>query len=201
MDYKVSEIFTSFQGEGLWMGTKSFFVRMFGCPVKCDFCDTKNSWNTNDFFLEDEKSLTQKAIVSASEIVIITGGEPCVQNLNPLVDSLKKSNIKSHIETAGICEKNCNFDWLTLSPKLNFPPHISFLESADELKFVISDISQMTLYSDFAIKAKNAKAIWLQPESSKSNDNKLLQDIASFVEVNGGIFRAGIQLHKIYSIK
>ena len=201
MDYKISEIFTSFQGEGLWMGIKSFFVRMYGCPVKCDFCDTKNSWASNDSFLESVESLTQKAIASGSEITIITGGEPCIQDLNPLVESLKKANIKSHIETAGICKKNCDFDWITLSPKINFPPDISFLESANELKFVISDISQMMIYSEFALKAKNAKAIWLQPESSKSNDNKLLQDIASFIEVNGGIFRAGIQLHKIYSIK
>ena len=41
----VVETFHSVQGEGAWMGTNAFFIRLAGCDVGCPWCDTKISWN------------------------------------------------------------------------------------------------------------------------------------------------------------
>lgn len=71
---KISEIFTSLQGEGIYMGVMQLFVRFYGCGLSCDFCDTKlSSYRT---FTRDSlmsKILEQKKTYHS---ISLTGGEP-----------------------------------------------------------------------------------------------------------------------------
>ena len=53
---KVNEIFYSLQGEGVFTGTAAIFVRLAGCNLHCDFCDTKH---------EDYTIFTEEEIVKA----------------------------------------------------------------------------------------------------------------------------------------
>ncbi len=55
---KISEIFLSLQGEGLYMGVPQFFVRFHGCNMKCNFCDTK---------LDSYENYTYRALVEKIE--------------------------------------------------------------------------------------------------------------------------------------
>ena len=99
---KVSEIFLSYQGEGIYAGSKQLFVRFFGCNMNCSFCDTK---------LVDYKSFTKESLLSRildfgdeyNELVL-TGGEPLLY-ANFLVEFIsmykKHFSHKIYLETNG----------------------------------------------------------------------------------------------------
>ena len=100
---KISEIFESIQGEGLFIGEKHLFVRLFGCNLACKYCDT----NVPD----DKKAvvLTKSALYDeikhySAETISFTGGEPLLQSeflrdfLAEYKSSLKK---KIYLETNG----------------------------------------------------------------------------------------------------
>lgn len=200
--FPISESFLSFQGEGVHAGRRAYFVRLFGCNVKCQWCDSKNAWATsaNDFLTAYE--IADAVQKSHAEIVVITGGEPCLHDLSELLRELKARSIAVHLETSGTlpireCE-NCKFDWVALSPKLFYKPLVESLKRADELKFIVSNISEIAEYEKFAECAVNANALWLHPEWSQSGDKKLLGNICDFVAERGGRWRAGWQMHKNY---
>ena len=74
---KISEIFSSLQGEGLYVGVPQFFVRFHGCNMKCGFCDTK---------LDSYENYTSRALIEKIEecekpfhSISLTGGEPLLQ--------------------------------------------------------------------------------------------------------------------------
>ena len=203
--YPVSEYFLSFQGEGLHAGRKAFFVRMFGCSVKCPWCDSKYAWQGSPSEVKSSLELADLAEQSGAEIAIITGGEPCLHNLEPLLAEMSARNIACHLETSGTLRitesEGLKFAWVALSPKLFALPTDENLLRADELKMIVSDVSELPLYFNVSQKAINAKCLWLEPEWSKKDDKKLLQSIADFVVANGGKYRAGWQMHKNYFVR
>ena len=61
---KLSEIFTSIEGEGILFGTKTMFVRLAGCPFKCHWCDTPYALPMDsgiDYSVEEVKEISQRA--------------------------------------------------------------------------------------------------------------------------------------------
>jgi len=100
---RVSEVFTSVQGEGPTVGTPSVFIRLQGCSVGCTWCDTKYSWNPS---AGEETTLeTLLATVKASPVtnVVVTGGEPLEHDaFVPLVSALGQLGRRVEVETAGI---------------------------------------------------------------------------------------------------
>ncbi len=95
----VREIFSTIQGEGPYAGTPATFVRLGGCNLRCHFCDT-------NFDLESSKQTHVKEIVHTCieyghELVVITGGEPFLQNIAPLLNALIGDCFLVQIETAG----------------------------------------------------------------------------------------------------
>ncbi|MDZ7902019.1 MAG: 4Fe-4S cluster-binding domain-containing protein [Rheinheimera sp.] len=101
---KVNEIFETIQGEGSYTGTPAIFVRLQGCPVGCAWCDTKHTWEINTDLLIQLGDTARKKADSEhfadcdaqgllqlirnqgyrARHVVITGGEPCLYDLNPL---------------------------------------------------------------------------------------------------------------------
>ena len=99
---KVSEIFTSFQGEGPYVGTPATFLRLYGCNLNCPWCDTDIS--TYEILSVDDVAeilLTQMEFNNIKTL-IITGGEPTLQmeEIKRLIKELPE-DIKIHIETNG----------------------------------------------------------------------------------------------------
>ncbi len=73
---KITEIFFSIQGEGPEIGANVFFIRLSGCNVRCEYCDTEYSLdNGEEVSIE---TLAQK-IRAAGIPVVLTGGEPLIQ--------------------------------------------------------------------------------------------------------------------------
>lgn len=117
MNYFVNEMFTSIDGEvnEFGQGRPSFFIRMQGCNQKCSYCDTEKSqkiyYHDKDVqTFEDiscEKSLDfviRHFLASDCNKVTITGGEPLLQNIEPLVNKLISLNTQISVETNGTVE-------------------------------------------------------------------------------------------------
>ncbi len=118
ISYPVKELFYSIQGEGHYCGIAAYFIRFEGCNIKCDWCDTKESWNIKkqDFITIDK--IIENVNNYKVKTVIITGGEPMMWNLHPLIEKLKKKGYYIHIETSGSYPiKEKYVDWITISPK------------------------------------------------------------------------------------
>ena len=79
---RLSEIFTSIEGEGILFGTKTMFVRLAGCPFKCHWCDTPYALPMEsgiDYSVEEVKEIISKSLQPNTYKINFTGGEPLVQ--------------------------------------------------------------------------------------------------------------------------
>ncbi|HLJ49277.1 MAG TPA: 7-carboxy-7-deazaguanine synthase QueE [Bryobacteraceae bacterium] len=115
----VSEIFYSIQGEGMLVGTPSVFVRLSGCNLRCEWCDTPyTSWSPEG----DERHLGPiLADVRRHwrSYVVVTGGEPMIQDdIVLFTQRLKEIDQHITIETAGTVFKPVTCDLMSISPKL-----------------------------------------------------------------------------------
>jgi 7-carboxy-7-deazaguanine synthase len=116
---RISEIFTSIQGEGMWCGVPSTFVRFSGCNLRCRWCDTPYaSWNPEgDFYGVDD--LVKEMRQAGQTHVVITGGEPMIFDaLTDFAARLKEAGHVITIETAGTVFRNLPCDLMSISPKL-----------------------------------------------------------------------------------
>ncbi len=103
----ISEIYCTWQGEGIALGERQVFVRMAGCPLRCVWCDTPESLGTRGHPALDPPEIARRirrAAVPAARTVSITGGEPlaqvdCLESLLPL---LKAEGWRVYLETAGV---------------------------------------------------------------------------------------------------
>jgi 7-carboxy-7-deazaguanine synthase len=212
----VHERFHAFQGEGIHIGRRAFFIRTYGCPVKCPFCDSAGTWHPafapKRSLLVTVDQLVKEAVESRSEFVVLTGGEPLIQKENALAylsSRLRQESILLHVETCGAYLRNSQlFDWITVSPKLAEPPAAAMLAYANEIKIIVESeqsvgywVSQVedTVGKPIA-RLANLQAIWLHPEWSRREDEKVLNAISREVLARGGLFRAGWQLHKLYKV-
>lgn len=218
MNYPVYEHFNAFQGEGDHMGRHAFFIRTFGCPVKCDFCDSAGTWHPK---LRPEKvnrydanELAELATLSGAHICIVTGGEPIIHDLSELGAALRKRGIRFHIETSGALPKAGNYlpDWITLSPKWAKLPCDEWLSLANEIKIVATSAEDLESWLNWLSRklpaSLHGKSLWIHPEWSCREDAKLLEAICDAVKYpssvqvadTGYVARAGYQLHKLYNV-
>ncbi|MCF7907535.1 MAG: 7-carboxy-7-deazaguanine synthase QueE [Candidatus Omnitrophica bacterium] len=102
---KISEIFKSIQGEGLYQGQAQVFVRFFGCNLTCRFCDTKLD-SYQEFSIDE--LMSKIAFFDNYHSVSLTGGEPLVQVefLRELSQRLKKAGKLVYLETNGTLYQN-----------------------------------------------------------------------------------------------
>jgi len=100
---RITEMFTSIQGEGLYVGERQLFIRFHGCNLSCRFCDEKRK--EKDAFSEYEASeLIKEIIISGKRNISLTGGEPLLQAdfLKEMLPALKKEGKRIYLETNGI---------------------------------------------------------------------------------------------------
>jgi organic radical activating enzyme len=102
---RLSEIFTSIEGEGIFFGTKTLFVRLAGCPLKCHWCDTQYAipMDSGDLYSIDKvKEMISKELHKNTYKVNFTGGEPLTQYeaVRELAKFVKSKGIKTFLESA-----------------------------------------------------------------------------------------------------
>lgn len=117
MLYPINEIFYSIQGEGALAGTPAHFIRFAGCNLTCHWCDTNFSVTTKMHVKDIVKILN--SVPNSGNLVVLTGGEPTLQNLAPLTAALIMDGYRIQIETNGtMLDRIPNeVDWITVSPK------------------------------------------------------------------------------------
>ena len=103
---RVSEIFTSIEGEGIFVGKKTLFIRFSGCHLKCKWCDTKYALpldSGTEYQIDEIKDLIIRELQPFTHKVNFTGGEPLLQSeaVIELADFIKKqTNLKTYIESS-----------------------------------------------------------------------------------------------------
>ena len=103
---RVSEIFTSIEGEGIFVGKKTLFIRFSGCHLKCKWCDTKYALpldSGTEYQIDEIKELITRELQPFTYKVNFTGGEPLLQSdaVIELADFIRKqTNLKTYIESS-----------------------------------------------------------------------------------------------------
>ncbi|SHF64176.1 7-carboxy-7-deazaguanine synthase QueE [Streptoalloteichus hindustanus] len=124
----LTEKFESFQGEGPWTGQRCVFVRFSRCNLRCGFCDTPESWDWSRY---NPAEVSERAPVAelvswvrerGVDMMVITGGEPMLQQ--PAMTALARglANVRVQVETNGTIaptpELASLVDLWVVSPKL-----------------------------------------------------------------------------------
>jgi 7-carboxy-7-deazaguanine synthase len=223
MRYPVNEVFLSIQGEGVHAGRRAVFVRLQGCPVGCQWCDTKHTWpvlgedrvQPPDVLLKDRDS-SHHAMMYADDIleavtqlddfgdamVVITGGEPALYDLRPLTEGARLRGRTVQVETSGTHGIECDQKtWVTVSPKYNMPGGFqvlgSVLERANEIKIVIARESDLDRADALLAEYGAARPVYIQPVSANARLTALCVDRVT----RGGGLRLSLQMHKFAGIR
>ena len=198
----MNKIFNSIQGEGHWTGTPVTFIRFQGSNLRCPWCDTLEAQPKEGGYEIDAGMLADLAKMPH---VVLTGGEPTMQDIVPLVENLSLRNIRTHIETNGsfpavlTALRDIPLTWITLSPKAQKPPIESF-KAANEVKFVIGDKQDTDDFEHSAdlLRSEHINAeFWLQPISQDPDATRLCVELCLR---RPDLFKLSAQVHKYIGV-
>ena len=143
---RINEIFHSLQGEADAAGFRTVFVRLTGCPLRCQYCDTEYAFHAGEW--HDIGAILDRVEEYATPHVCVTGGEPLAQpNCRLLLTRLCDAGHQVSLETSGALDisgvdarvvrvvdvKTPGSGEAARNRIENFP----LLTSRDQLKFVI----------------------------------------------------------------
>ncbi len=195
-EYPVMEHFYTIQGEGAHTGKAAYFIRTAGCDVGCWWCDVKDSWEEDAHPRLKVKDLVSSVQASNAEIVVITGGEPLLHNLEALTICLKNIGVQTHIETSGSSPISGTLDWVTLSPKRFKKPVEEIYSCVDELKVVVLTKKDLAWAEEHAAKCPPNTRLLLQPEWETAKAMPLIVD---YVKQNPE-WGISLQTHKYLNV-
>jgi 7-carboxy-7-deazaguanine synthase len=162
------EQFYTLQGEGYHQGRAAYFVRLGGCDVGCVWCDVKDSWDASKHPAYTIDQIVEQINATPAQMVVITGGEPFMYDLEPLIDSLHQNGYEVNIETSGAYPVSGHPDWICVSPKKFKAPLPDVLPLAHELKVVVFNNSDFEWAEKHAALVSPYCRLYLQPEWSRS---------------------------------
>lgn len=189
-------IFDTFQGEGLMSGMPMTFVRLAGCNIGCEDCDTDYSVSSRlsiDDIIAVIESLPKR------EYVWVTGGEPTIHDVRPLTKAIREAGRSVAMATAGAYKFPDGWSgWHEWTDHIYVSPHKSSGPAqffGNEINVVIGlnglnydDVTRWDL-SGYPVK-------WATP---KAGCPKSLHDAMRLVRMNDG-WRLGCQSHKVWGV-
>jgi organic radical activating enzyme len=193
----VMEHFYTLQGEGFHQGKAAYFIRLGGCDVGCVWCDVKESWDLSKHPMTKISDLLVAVRSTPSRIVVITGGEPLMHNLDGLTATLRGKGLQTHIETSGAHPLSGTWDWICLSPKKFKAPLPEVVMKADELKVVIYHKSDFDWAEKYAAMVKPACKLYLQPEWER--DATITPLIIDYIKEHPQ-WELSLQMHKYINV-
>ena len=189
------ETFYSIQGEGFYAGRPAYFIRLGGCDVGCGWCDVKESWDHGEHEIINVNKIVSG--VNNEGIVVITGGEPLMWDMNILTKELKKNKNSVHLETSGAHDISGKWDWICLSPKRKKLPKPEIYKLADELKVIIYNKHDLQFAEEQSRKVGEKCKLFIQPEWNRFDRNKGF--IIDFIKENPK-WQISLQLHKFMNV-
>ena len=191
------EHFYTIQGEGYHQGKAAYFMRLGGCDVGCVWCDVKDSWDVEKHPKLNVERLKLNVLETPAKLVVITGGEPLMHNLDALTTVLQQQGLQTNIETSGAHPLSGKWDWICLSPKKFKAPLPEILPLANELKIVVYNKSDFDWAEKYAALVNPNCKLYLQPEWSKNSEITPL--IIEYVMQNPK-WEISLQTHKYLNI-
>ncbi len=206
----VQSVFPTLQGEGIYAGFPAVFIRLGGCNLACDFCDTEFesfAQESTDSLITRVKSLAVD--VSGKrlrDLVVITGGEPLRQPIEYLCEALIEMGFKVQIETNGTLFRPLPKEVdIVCSPKNTgngyHPIRADLMSRVDALKFIIS--ATHPLYREVAEvgQATHHTPVYVQPmDEYDSAKNQANVAYATMLAMKNG-YRLSLQTHKLLGIE
>ena len=224
------EVFSSYQGEGIFIGAKQIFIRFAGCNLDCCFCDTNKDAVREDLTVEqlfnEIKELEKN--LGSHHSVSLTGGEPLLHAnfLELLLPELKKENFKIYLETNGTLAEELKriigyIDIIAMDIKLPsssgmlplWDRHIEFLNIARKRNLFVKAVITNNTSQDDIIKARdiiedadNEMPFVLQPVSPTEKgdfriDKEKILNLRALIEEKLRNVRIIPQTHKFMGIK
>jgi len=163
---RVNEVFHSIQGESSFAGWPCVFVRLTGCNLRCNYCDTRYAYDEGEDMSLPDVLLKVKAF--DCPLVEITGGEPLIQEEAPgLAEALLDLGLRVLVETNGSCDISLIDSRCTRIVDLKCPSsgqagandygNLGRLGDRDELKFVLSDREDYEFARDHVRRLKTGR--------------------------------------------
>lgn len=200
---QVVEIFPTLQGEGPFAGHPAVFIRLGGCNLACDFCDTE----FESFDPMAVEAIVKRIMAESArlDLVVITGGEPLRQEIGPLCKALLSKGLRVQIETNGTLWRELPADVnIVCSPKVTngayYPIRPEVLARANALKFIVSTTRPHYGAVGEVGQAARKVPIYVQPmdEGSDQQNRENMLYAAHLAQTHG--YRLSLQTHKILGI-
>ena len=191
------EHFYTIQGEGYHQGKAAYFIRLGGCDVGCVWCDVKDSWDVEKHPKLNVELLKLNVLETPAKLVVITGGEPLMYNLDALTTVLQQQGLQTNIETSGAHPLSGKWDWICLSPKKFKAPLPEILPLANELKIVVYNKSDFDWAEKYAALVNPNCKLYLQPEWDKATEVTPL--LIAYIKANPK-WQLSLQVHKYINV-
>ncbi len=193
----IMEAFYTLQGEGFHQGKAAYFIRLAGCDVGCVWCDVKESWDKDLYPLQSIEEIVAEAKKYPGKLIVITGGEPTLYNLDKLTKTLQQEGFETNIETSGSHLLSGTWNWICLSPKKFKPPLPGILRRANELKIIVFNKSDFAWAEKYAAEVSPSCKLYLQPEWNKAEI--VTPWIIDYVKENPK-WQLSLQIHKYINV-
>lgn len=207
------EIFLSIQGESTDSGLPCIFIRLFGCPIGCSYCDQPQD-------KKDKKRISIQNVISILQRnyrwcrnVCLTGGEPLVQEeALPLVYELLSMGYKVSIETSGcvpieervrrsykyVMDIKCPSSGVKHK---NIYDNLLKLHTVDEVKFVVKDREDYDFMKSVIRKYPTSAKILVSPMFDPEKNPYIGEELVNWILDDHLDIRIQIQLHKVLNVQ
>ncbi|ABQ55476.1 TPA: 7-carboxy-7-deazaguanine synthase QueE [Legionella pneumophila subsp. pneumophila] len=201
---RITEIFHSLQGESVTVGLPTVFVRLTGCPLRCQYCDTAYAFSGGEVVEIDD--ILNKVASYQCQHVCVTGGEPLAQpGCIPLLSKLCDAGYSVSLETSGARDIASVDQRVMIVMDLKTPDsreadknllsNLSFLKPTDQIKFVLCSRNDYEWACSMLSEYQLAERVQLLFSPSWNQLNPA--DLANWIIQDKLPVRFQLQLHKI----
>jgi 7-carboxy-7-deazaguanine synthase len=201
---RINEIFHSLQGEADAVGFPTVFVRLTGCPLRCQYCDTEYAFHAGEWFEVEE--IVEKVGSYRAQHVCVTGGEPLAQpNCIGLLQRLCDAGYLVSLETSGAMDVAAVDSRVSRVLDVKTPgsgesgrnrvENFPLLKRGDQVKFVICSREDYEWSKEFMHRHELGQRC--QVLFSPSYHQVSATDLADWILADRLPVRFQLQLHKI----
>ncbi len=201
---RITEVFHSLQGESVTVGLPTVFIRLTGCPLRCQYCDTAYAFSGGQ--IKTIKDIMDSLVVFGCQYVCVTGGEPLAQpGCIPLLSSLCEAGYLVSLETSGARDISQVDPRVVIVMDLKTPDslesdknrwaNLDFLKPKDQIKFVLCSRRDYDWAVDVIKEHQLAQRVHLL--FSPSWNQLKARELADWIVQDKLPVRFQLQLHKI----
>lgn len=201
---RITEIFHSLQGESTTVGIPTVFIRLTGCPLRCQYCDTAYAFKGGERLKFDE--IFKRVNSFKSKYITVTGGEPLAQpNCIPLLSALCDAGYHVSLETSGAFALESVDERVMVVMDLKTPDsgevnrnlfnNIQYLKLEDQIKFVLCSRADYEWARDLVLEHRFEQQC--QVLFSPSWQQLRPGELADWIVADALPVRFQVQLHKV----